>query len=205
MITNTNKWNKIRYSIHSIYYDLILLFFRKERERAIQILSPEDGDSILIVGAGTGLDLPYLKGYYNIIATDITPAMLRKLQQRAKKLKINVSCMEMDGQNLTFDDNTFDCVILNLILAVIPDPKRCIAEAERVLKPDGKIIVFDKFLDDNQKPSLFRKILNFFSSAIFSDLNRKFSDILSDTNLKIEIKESSKFGGVFKIFRLLKK
>lgn len=36
MQINSNRWNKIRYSNHSVYYDLILLTFRKEREKAIQ-------------------------------------------------------------------------------------------------------------------------------------------------------------------------
>ena len=204
MIVNTNKWNKIRYSIHSFYYDLILSTFGKERERAIGILSPKDGDSILIVGAGTGLDLPYLKGNYTITATDITPAMLRKLVRRAEKLKMDVHSMEMNGQDLKFNDNTFDCVILNLILAVIPDPKKCMAEVERVLKPDGNIIVFDKFLADEQKPSLFRKGLNLFTSVLFSDVNRKFSDILAATDLKIQQEEHSLFRGTFKIYCLSK-
>lgn len=39
MQINSNRWNKIRYSIHSVYYDLILLIFRKEREKAIQELN----------------------------------------------------------------------------------------------------------------------------------------------------------------------
>ena len=134
MQINSNRWNKIRYSIHSVYYDLILLIFRKEREKAIQVLSPRKGDSILIVGAGTGLDLPYLKGDYQITATDLTPAMLNQLKKRAEKLEMNINVLEMDGQDLQFENNSFDCVILNLILAVIPDPKKSISETERVLK-----------------------------------------------------------------------
>ena len=204
MQINSNRWNKIRYSIHSVYYDLILLIFRKEREKAIQVLSPRKGDSILIVGAGTGLDLPYLKGDYQITATDLTPAMLNQLKKRAEKLEMNINVLEMDGQDLQFENNSFDCVILNLILAVIPDPKKCIAEAERVLKFNGKILVFDKFLAENQEPSLFRKFFNILSSTLFSDVNRKFSDILSATSLKIETEQPSEFRGAFKIYCLIK-
>jgi phosphatidylethanolamine/phosphatidyl-N-methylethanolamine N-methyltransferase len=40
----------------------------------------------------------------------------------------------MDGQDLIFEDKTFDYVILHLILAVIPDPEKCLLEVERVLK-----------------------------------------------------------------------
>lgn len=83
------------------------------------------------------MDLPYLIGDYQITAIDLTPAMLNQLQIRAAKLEMNINILEMDGQNLQFENNSFDCVILNLILAVIPDPKKCIAEAERVLKFNG--------------------------------------------------------------------
>ncbi|MFT3740913.1 MAG: methyltransferase domain-containing protein [Breznakibacter sp.] len=144
MVINTNRWNRIRYSVHSVYYDMLLAVLQKEREKAIRMLAPRDGDSILIVGAGTGLDLPNLKGNYKITATDITPAMLRKLSRRAAKLGLEVEVLEMDGQQLAFAGQSFDCVVLNLILAVIPDPQKCIAEAERVLKPDGKVLVFEQ-------------------------------------------------------------
>jgi phosphatidylethanolamine/phosphatidyl-N-methylethanolamine N-methyltransferase len=110
----------------------------------------------------------------------------------------------MDGHKLEFEDNSFDCIILNLILTVITDPKRCIAESERILKPGGKVVVFDKFLGEGKYPSALRKLVNAISGFLFSEINRRFSDILAESNLKVEIVQPSLFGGLFKIFRLRK-
>lgn len=204
MKINTNQWNRIRYTAYSFFYDQIVKVLNKERGRAIQVLAPNPSRSILIIGAGTGLDLPYLNDQYEIIATDITPAMLNRLNIKANQLNLDVNSFVMDGQNLSFEDASFDYVILNLILAVIPDPQRCLKETERVLKVNGEILVFDKFLGEDKKASIFRKIVNSFTSILFSDLNRKFSDILGSTNLKISTLEPSKLNGLFKIMVLRK-
>lgn len=110
----------------------------------------------------------------------------------------------MDGQQLNFPDEQFDKIILHLILAVIPDPVKTIKEAERVLKPGGKIAVFDKFLDKDQQPSLLRKLINIITRALFTDINRRITDIIPGTELEIIHEEKADFGGTFKIIILQK-
>ncbi len=110
----------------------------------------------------------------------------------------------MDGQKLEFAANTFDAVLLHLILAVIPDPVACIKEVERVLKPGGTVMVFDKFLPDGQQPSIFRKFANIFASTIFSDINRSIGAILTHTTLQVELNEPAAFKGIFRIIKLRK-
>ncbi|MDX5435727.1 MAG: class I SAM-dependent methyltransferase, partial [Pontibacter sp.] len=136
MSLNTNAWNRLRYTLYLPVYDIIAdRIFRKYRRRSVQLLHAKPDAAILLLGAGTGLDLPYLQGYSNLTAIDITPGMIAKLKQRAEKLQIPVQAQVMNGQQLTFADASFDAVILHLILAVIPDPVACIKEVERVLKP----------------------------------------------------------------------
>src|SRR5690606_14567247 len=135
---------------------------------------------------GTGLDLPYLQGYTCITANDITPGMITKLKARADKLSIPVDAHVMNGQQMSYANNSFDAIILHLIIAVIPDPVACIREVERVLKPGGTVMVFDKFLPDGQKPSLLRRLFNQVASTLFSDVNRSIGTIVSHTSLQVE-------------------
>ncbi|MEJ8757172.1 methyltransferase domain-containing protein [Pontibacter sp. H259] len=205
MSLNTNTWNRLRYTLYLPIYDLIAdRIFRKYRKRSVELLNAKPDDAILILGAGTGLDLPYLQGYTNLIAIDITPGMITKLQERARKFGITVDAHVMNGQQLAFADNTFDAVILHLILAVIPNPIACIKEVERVLKPGGTVMVFDKFLPDGQQPSILRRVINQIASTLFSDINRSIGAIVSNTSLSIELNEPAALNGTFRLVRLRK-
>lgn len=199
----TNVWNKIRYTAYLPVYDIITNLFAYARKNSIALAEIKPDDKILIVGAGTGLDLPYLKQYKNITATDITPAMISKLKRRADKLGMSINAQVMDGQNLEYENDKFDVVILHLILAVIPDPVKCIKEVERVLKPGGRVAVFDKFLTADQ-PSLIRKILNPVSIILFTDINRRIEDIIRNTKLTIEINKPVLLNGFFRTIKLIK-
>ncbi|WP_439881969.1 class I SAM-dependent methyltransferase [Pontibacter sp. MBLB2868] len=205
MSLNTNTWNRLRYTLYLPVYDLVAdRIFRKYRKRSIQLLAANPSDNILLLGAGTGLDLTYLHGFHNLTAIDITPGMIARLKQRAESLHLPVRAEVMDGQKLDFADNSFDAVILHLILAVIPDPVACIEEVERVLKPGGTAMVFDKFLPNDQKPSLLRRFFNQIASTLFSDINRSIGHIISYTSLRQEVNEPAALGGTFRIVRLRK-
>ncbi|WP_162052716.1 class I SAM-dependent methyltransferase [Pontibacter pamirensis] len=205
MSLNTNTWNRIRYTLYLPVYDFIAdRIFRKYRQQSINLLHAKPTDAILLLGAGTGLDLPCLQGYTNLTAIDITPGMIARLRERAQQLDLPVQAQVMDGQELQFADASFDAVLLHLILAVIPDPVACIKEVERVLKPGGTVMVFDKFLPDGQKPSPLRRLLNQFASTLFSDINRSIGDIIRHTSLQQELNKPAALGGAFRIVRLLK-
>ena len=159
------------------------------------------GESVLIIGAGTGLDLEFLPPGIEITAIDLTPNMLAKLERRAASLNIDVRASVMDAQALEFPDHCFDCVLLHLILAVVPDPLACIREASRVLKSDGRVSVFDKFLADDARPSLPRQALNRVTRFIATDINRQLGPLLQAADLELERIQSAGFGGLFRAAR----
>jgi ubiquinone/menaquinone biosynthesis C-methylase UbiE len=199
---NNNSWNKIRYTLYTPIYDVIAGIFKASRKKCIDALNIKAGDKILIVGAGTGLDLEFLPDDCEIIATDLTPSMVAEIEKRNLKLKKNVKAIVMDGHKLEFSNEQFDKIILHLILAVIPDPIACIKECERVLKPNGEIAVFDKFVSADQKVSTIRKAFNLISNFLFSDITRKIEDILKNTNLKMISNEAADFNGNFRVIKI---
>jgi phosphatidylethanolamine/phosphatidyl-N-methylethanolamine N-methyltransferase len=180
-----NLWNKLRYTLYVPFYDAIARWFTPYRRQSIAQLNLQPGESVLLVGAGTGLDLEWLPADVLITATDITPAMVARINQWNQLLHKQVVATVMDGQALTFPDQSFDAVVLHLILAVIPDPVRCLLEAERVLKPGGKMAVFDKFLPPGQTAPLWRKTANILTRILATSINRHFEAIHAATTLKI--------------------
>ncbi len=201
---NTNWWNKIRYTFYAPGYDLIARYFKDSRRNSISALNIKSGDRVLIVGAGTGLDLEFLPHDCEIIATDITPSMIAKVKKRNTTLNKNVEAKVMDGQALSFEDSSFDFIILHLILAVVPNPELCIKESERVLKQGGQIAVFDKFVHKNKAVSLMRRMVNFFTNFLATDITRDLESIVGKTKLEIITDVPADFNGHFRMAKLIK-
>jgi ubiquinone/menaquinone biosynthesis C-methylase UbiE len=170
----------------------------------MELIDVKPGQKVLIIGAGTGMDIDYMPPGCEIIATDITPAMLKLTKKRNKKLKHNIKAMLMDGQNLEFPENTFDKVLLHMILTVIPDPVKTIQEAERVVKKGGKISVLDKFVPKNKKPSAVRKFFNLFTNVLFSNIAMNFEPLLNTTKLKVISDQKVENRGNYRIIMLEK-
>lgn len=199
-------WNRLRYTVWALGYDAVAnaAGFDAARRLSIERLRLTPGNRVLIVGAGTGLDLPHLPSNVDVTAVDVTPAMLNRLERRAASAHLTVTTRIMDARQLGFPDSSFDAVVLHLILAVMPQPERGLREAVRVLKPGGRIAVFDKFLGDEERPSLKRRMLNALAKPLFSDLNRRLGPLVAGTPLTIEHDQPVAFGGTYRVVTLIK-
>ncbi|HSP59022.1 MAG TPA: class I SAM-dependent methyltransferase [Halomonas sp.] len=184
---NTTGWNRLRYTLYAPLYDTVAeRAFRRPRRLALEQVHWQPGVRVLLVGAGTGLDLPWLPRDVELHATDLAPAMVKRLAHRAEALGMDVQAEQMDAERLTFPDGHFDVVIMHLILAVMPDPVRGLAEARRVLKPGGQLCVMDKFQADDRPSGSLRRGLNAFTSAIATDITRQARPLLEDAGFVIE-------------------
>ena len=201
-------WNRLRYSVWAPVYDSVAVKapgFQEARRSSIQRLQLASGDRLLIVGAGTGLDLDFVPPHVHVTAIDVTPAMLERLKQRAKAAGRPVDVRIMDARRLSFDDASFDAVVMHLVLAVMPEPERGLAEAVRVLKPGGRLAVFDKFLRDDERPSMKRRLVNLIAKPLFSDLNRRLGPLVAATPLVLEFEQPVAFGGFYQMATFVKR
>lgn len=202
---NTNGWNRWRYTLWAPTYDWAASGFNAARRQAFELLALQPGERLLMVGAGTGLDLPFVPPGVAITAVDLTPAMLVRLQAKARALGREVDARLMDAQELQFGDARFDAAVLHLILAVVPDPVRCLREAERVLKPGGRISVMDKFLPPRGWARVLLRCVNPLMGLIASETNRELEPILTATNLTVVQEEPAAGRGLFRLVLLRKR
>lgn len=196
---NELHWNRVRYTGYAPVYDTLVRPLATGRQRAIELMAPRPGQQVLIVGAGTGLDLPFLPRDALTTAVDLTTAMLRRAAARGAQLQREAAFCVMNGQELAFADASFDGILLHLILAVVPDPYACIREATRVLKPGGRISVFDKFLPDHGTASGQRRMLNWATRFLFSDINRQLGPLLTSAALTVLHDEPARMHGAYRI------
>ncbi len=168
----------------------------RERRASLALLEPRPGERLLIVGAGTGADLPYLPEGCTVLATDLTPAMLRKARSKVRR---GAHLAVMDGQQLGVPDGGFDGVVLHLVLAVIPDPVSCLRETARALRPGGRVAVFDKFVRTLRPPAALRA-LNLVTRVLFTEMTRRFEDVLerSGTDLVLVRDEPAFARGLYR-------
>ena len=166
---------KHSYTLIAPFYDAALAAAtRAARQRSLTAL-PESPGQVLLAGVGTGLDLPHLPLQHRYVGLDLTPAMLTRALPRASHLDFTPT--QGDTQQLPFADASFDAVVLHLILAVVPEPTRCLAEAARVLRPGGTILIFDKFLRPGQSAPL-RRLLNPVARRLATRLDVVLEEIL---------------------------
>ncbi|WP_311063437.1 class I SAM-dependent methyltransferase [Halomonas sp. DWK9] len=196
---NTTAWNRFRYSAYAPLYDVMVArALRRPRRIALGQIDWEPGMRVLLVGAGTGLDLPFLPRELEIHLTDLTPAMLKRANARAERYQRDVNCQVMDASALAFTDEHFDVVIMHLILAVMPYPERGLSEAYRVLKPGGQLCVLDKFQPDHQQTGSVRRAANIVTSLIATDITRQATPLLQQAGFYIRHDEPVLMNGLFR-------
>ncbi|MCE1238764.1 MAG: class I SAM-dependent methyltransferase [Azonexaceae bacterium] len=165
------------YTLLAPVYDLAVDRATRQIRRNSLAQLPRQAGRILLAGIGTGLDLPHLPQRHRYVGQDLTGAMLRRALPRTRNL--DFQAVQGDVHRLPFADASFDGVVAHLILAVVPQPARCLAEIGRVLKPGGEALILDKFLQRGQA-ALLRRLLNPLARRVATRLDVVFEDLLDE-------------------------
>ncbi len=108
----------------------------------------EPGERVLDLGCGAGTDslvASLMVGPEgSVTGVDMTPEMLAKARAGAEVLgAVNLNFVEGEAERLAFDDGSFDVVISNGVIDLIPDKDAVFGEIHRVLVPGGRIQIAD--------------------------------------------------------------
>jgi SAM-dependent methyltransferase len=100
------------------------------------------GSTVLEVGCGIGIITQLIAaqpGVAQAVGVDPSPYLVEQARRRAPSQRFEVA----DGRCLPFADQTMDGVVFCTTLCHVPGPERALAEALRVLKPGGSLLVYD--------------------------------------------------------------
>ena len=172
------------------YDALFHRMFASTRRRSIDALRLKPTDSVLIVAAGTGLDLPLLPPGGRVVALDMNHAMLARAMKKQRPIRTDF--ILGDAQRMPFREGVFDAGTLHLILAVAPDGAAVLAETTRVVRSGGSLAVLDKFAEGD--PSRVRRIGNVVARALGTNITRDFAAMFAGLPLTVERSEPAMRG-----------
>ncbi len=145
----------------SSIYDLTFgQVFRPGQKAIIKKMDCVESDNVLEIGIGTGSSLQYYPKETKVVGIDISPDMLEVAKKRIVKDKIhNKHILLMNGERLSFPDNSFDKVVGMYVVSVTQNPQVLVEEMKRVCKNDGDIYIVNHFSteQDNTFVKMFEK------------------------------------------------
>lgn len=100
---------------------------------------------VLELGAGTGLNLELYphEGLDSLTVTEPDPHMFKQLRSRADEGCPGADLLQAGAEVLPFEDDSFDTVVVTLVLCTVPDAERTLAEIKRVLAPGGQLLFLE--------------------------------------------------------------
>jgi len=136
------------YTLVAGIYDLRVGPFLRRRKPALEALRPRPGDTVLDLACGTGLNFRHIIERIGpegrIVGVDCTRAMLKRARRKlARHHWDGVTLVEGDATGLPLASESCDAVLCSYGMAIIPDYRKAIAEAVRVLKPGGRLVLLE--------------------------------------------------------------
>ncbi len=163
------------------------------------VCSQAEGE-VLEIGVGTGRNLGHYPGGVRLMGVDLSARMLEIAKRRAQDLGRAADLRLGDAQALEFPDGSFDTVVCTLSLCSIPDDRKAVSEAKRVLRPGGRFLLFEHVRSPMGPVRAVQKILDWFTVRTEGDhLLREPLVHLEEEGFVVERFERLKFGIVERV------
>lgn len=149
----------------------------------------------LEIAFGTARNLPFYPANVRLTGIELSPEMAALGRQRQAELGREADLQVGDAQALAFEDQSFDTVVSTLTLCAIPDPRRAVAEARRVLRPGGRFLLLEHVRSPSPLVRAVQRVLNPLTVRFEADhLLREPLDYLGEAGFEIERVERLKAG-----------
>ena len=143
---------------------------------------------VLEIGFGSGLNLPfYPKNVARLTAVDINPGMEKFARKVMADSPVKVELLVINGEELPFEDQSFDTVVSTWTLCSIEKIDQALREVRRVLRPDGQFIFIEHGLSPDAKVQKWQRRLNPFQKKLAGNchLDRPIRSLIENQGFKI--------------------
>jgi SAM-dependent methyltransferase len=168
---------------------------------AIDALRP--GDTVLDLGSGAGMDA-FLAARQvgpsgSVIGVDMTDAMLEKARKNAVATGVtNVEFRKGKIEDLPVEDESVDAIISNCVINLSPEKHRVYAEAYRVLRPGGRLMVSDIVLERPLPAEVVESLDAYVGCVGGASLRSEYLETIRKAGFaEVRIVKEASFGGVF--------
>lgn len=156
-----------------------------------QFAAIEEGNYVLDLGSGAGNDCFVARSLVGetgkVTGIDFTDEMLAKASKNLEKMGFtNVNFVKGDIEDMPLPDSSFDVVLSNCVLNLVPSKSKAFAEIMRVLKPGGHFCVSD-VVTKGELPAALKKEVEMYAGCVAGAI---------DINSYLEIVEKQGFVSV---------
>jgi phosphatidylethanolamine/phosphatidyl-N-methylethanolamine N-methyltransferase len=161
-------------------------------QQTVGVLNGLPPSRILEIGAGTGISLPRYRREHRITGIDLSPDMLERAKKRVADQQLrNVEALrEMDASRLDFPDASFGAAVAMFLITVVPDPDAVLAEAVRVVKPGGRIVLANHFSAESGPRAAFEKWLSRYSASLGWNPEFPMARVMGNPSMRLVEKRS---------------
>lgn len=145
---------------------------------------------VLLVAVGTGVDLRHIPAGCHVFGIDISDAMLRRARARAEWSRSPLALVRTDALALCFADESFDTVVCSCTMCSVPDPARALREIYRVLRPGGRLLMFEHVRSRSALFGLALDAMTLFTRRGGTEMNRDTLAVVTSTGFRVERVES---------------
>jgi phosphatidylethanolamine/phosphatidyl-N-methylethanolamine N-methyltransferase len=149
------------YDFHSMFYDVTFgRLVQRRIARGISHMNIAPGATVLDLGIGTGTSVEYYPKHARVVGIDLSAGMLRECRKKLQDGECApTQLLQANALELPFRDDAFDHVFISHVISVVSDPYRLILEAQRVCKPEARIVIVNHFQSTNRFLAMVEKFL----------------------------------------------
>jgi SAM-dependent methyltransferase len=112
--------------------------------RAVDFCSFPAGARLLDVGCGEGATVGYMRSHHRMDAAGVDTSS--RLLREGKSRDVTLPLVQARAEQLPYGDESFDGVLCECVLSLVPDPECALSEFQRILRPGGRLILSDVYL-----------------------------------------------------------